>query len=192
MPDYSSIGRWTQDLDSDSFDKLIGIERSLTHSLPDPVYSIDEHTEVSEEEGTTDLAFGVRFRHQLQTAFRLEPVENGIRHEAESIIDEALKGTESITVLDSFRAGIIEDSPAGFAASILLCLGRRNDLGTAAWRADLIKASLKSDDVEVRDAAAQAAEFWSDRTIRSVLQEHAEPEGWLAEYINDIIGDLPE
>ena len=48
------------------------------------------------------------------------------------------------------------------------------------------------DDVEIRDAAVQAAESWGGREVVDVLMSHDEPEPWLRECIPEIIDDLRE
>ena len=48
------------------------------------------------------------------------------------------------------------------------------------------------DNVQVRDAAIQAAETWGDKEMLGVLQAHAESNTWLRSYIEDVISDLSE
>ena len=76
-------------------------------------------------------------------------------------------------------------------------LGYGNRLITAkCWSflsniADVIRArEAKMDDVEMRDAAVQAAESWGGREVVDVLMSHDEPEPWLRECIPEIIDDL--
>ena len=63
-----------------------------------------------------------------------------------------------------------------------LCAARHPGIGTAAWRAGLVHGALASDDMELRDAAIQAAEFWGDPGLREILADHSEPVSWLDEY----------
>ena len=63
-------------------------------------------------------------------------------------------------------------------------------LGTSSWRSELVRNALALDDVEIRDAAVQAAELWDDPHILPVLKSHYEPESWLRDYISDVIDDL--
>ena len=64
--------------------------------------------------------------------------------------------------------------------------------GTSLWRSELVRDALDLDDVEIRDAAVQAAELWGDRDMLPVLKSHSEPEPWLRDYICDVIDDLGE
>ena len=66
-------------------------------------------------------------------------------------------------------------------------------MGTRSWRVALVREGLSSDDLEIRDAAAQTADFWADSDTGSeiidILNAHSEPVGWLQDYIRDIIDD---
>ena len=113
-------------------------------------------------------------------------------HPAEEIIGEALRATEDKPVLDWFRTFSLDAEQPSFAASVLRCLGRQMSLGTGLWRTELVKAGLDMDDVEIRDAAVQAAESWGDRSLADVMKVHSEAEPWLREYIENVISDLGE
>ena len=47
-------------------------------------------------------------------------------------------------------------------------------------------------DVEIRDAALQAAEFWGGLDMRNLLKirVQTEPLSWLRDYMQDVIEDL--
>lgn len=51
---------------------------------------------------------------------------------------------------------------------------------------------MTMNDVEIRDAALQAAEFWGDAGIRDILTTwlRTEPLPWLQSYMQDVIEDL--
>ena len=63
-------------------------------------------------------------------------------------------------------------------------------MGTEEWRVGLVRAALGADDVEVRDAAAQAAESWGDFGMIAVLEAHAELLAWLKDYIDAVVDDM--
>ena len=105
-------------------------------------------------------------------AFEAEPLEDGIDHPAERIIDDALRSVHGRRVLAWFRALSVDVERPGLAASILRCLGRRRP-GTSAWRVEIVRSALAADDVEMRDAAVQAAESWGDPgNTRGALEPH--------------------
>ena len=125
--------------------------------------------------------------NELYRAFENEPFENGIAHPAEQIIERALMDSRT---LDWFVAYCTDEFEPGFAASVLRCLGRQTQAGNDSWRNDLVRAALASSDIEIRDAAVQAAESWGGEGIVDILKSHEEPETWIREYIEDVIEDL--
>ena len=133
-----------------------------------------------------------RLAVMLRIAFETEPFEDGMDHPADQIIENALLSTEDQRILDWFSAFSLDAKHPSFASSVLRCLGRQTHIGTAAWRAGLVRNALAMGDIEIRDAALQAAESWGGQEIVDVLMSHDEPEQWLRECIPEIIDDLRE
>ena len=131
-----------------------------------------------------------RLAAKLRMVFEDEAVEDGMRHPAEEIIDETLRSVRDQPVLDWLRSFCTDASQPSFAASVLRCLGRNRSVGGDTWRVSLVGEGLAIDNVEIRDAAVQAAESWGDPDLLEVLKSHSEPEPWLRQYISDIIEDL--
>ena len=131
-----------------------------------------------------------RFVFRLWSAFETDPVEDGMYHPGEEIIEKALGSKESPRVLEWLKDLSLDPRHPSFSSEVLRCLSRQIHPGTAAWRAELVRDALAMDDIEVRDAAIQAAESWGGVQIRSVLNSHRESESWLREYIGDVIDDL--
>ena len=134
----------------------------------------------------------VRLANKLHAAFETQPLEDGMHHQAEDIIGQALQSGKDQRILEWLRDFSLDTAQPVFAASVLRCLGRQEYLGTSSWRSELVRDALALDDVEIRDAAVQAAEFWGDSDILPVLKSHSEPESWLRDYISDVIDDLGE
>ena len=132
----------------------------------------------------------MRLANKLHAAFETEPIEDGMHHQAEDIIGQALQSKQDVRILEWLRAFSLDDTQASFAASILRCPGRQEYLGTSSWRSELVRDALVLADVEIRDAAVQAAELWGDSDILPVLKSHSEPELWLRDYICDVIDDF--
>jgi hypothetical protein len=88
-------------------------------------------------------------------------------------------------------SGAIADSgwPRSLAAGLLRLLGRQR-IFTVARRLRVIQLALSSPAIELRDAGVQAAESWRDPEAVGILRAHAEPCGWLADYIERVIRDL--
>ena len=128
----------------------------------------------------------------LYSAFEDEPFENGMDHPADQIIENALRSASDQRVLEQFGALCLDVERPSFASSILRCLGRQTDIGNAAWRAGIVRDALATDDIEIRDAAVHAAEFWGGSEIVDTLISHNEPVPWLREYFRKVVDDLAE
>ena len=127
-----------------------------------------------------------RLERALRGVFDADPLEDGVSHPAEQIVAEAVGTSGALDWLNGFV--LATDSPT-FGASTLRCLGRLNDVGTAVWRANLVRRALTNKDVQVRDAALQAAEAWDGADLRRILAAHlpSEPVGWLREAMQDVV-----
>ena len=133
------------------------------------------------------------FARRLLSSLEAEPLEDGVGHPAEGLIDAALcdVSTEIASrICETLGELTLDPEHPVFAADVLRCLGRQELPGTTSWRANLIQDALKSSHVEVRDGAAQAAEMWGDAGLGPVLRSHSEPVPWLRSYIEDVIADL--
>ena len=131
-----------------------------------------------------------RFFDRLHASFDAEPLEDGIDHPAEQVITAALESEDRDTALQWISNACLESESPAFAAATFLCAARYPGIGTAAWRAGLVHGALASDDMELRDAAIQAAEFWGDPGLREILADHSEPVSWLDEYRRGVMDDL--
>ena len=129
-------------------------------------------------------------RSSLHDSFEAEPLESGMDHPAEEIIFHAFRFGEGSSVFEWLREFCLDDTQPSFAASVIRCLGRQVDPGTEVWRACLVRDSLALDDIEIRDAAVQAAESWGDSGLVHLLESHFEPVSWLQDYILEVIDDL--
>ena len=131
-----------------------------------------------------------RLTARLQASFEENPVEDGIEHPAEEIIVSALSEARGSHILSWLREFCADASQPSFAASVLRCLGRCKRIGTVSWRVGLVRDGLAMNDVEIRDAAVQAAESWGDAEMVETLRAHDEVEPWLRQYALDVIEDL--
>ena len=123
-------------------------------------------------------------------AFEAEPLEDGMDHPAEQVITAALAAEKPDVVLRRIWSICLDSTRPAFAAGVLLCVAHLPGVGNAGWRARLVRGGLAADDVEVRDAAMQAAEHWGDPGLRRTLSTHSEPVGWLDEYRRGVMEDL--
>ena len=150
-----------------------------------PVHKLTDWQQVVVDEPERE-----RLASRLLASFEVDTVEDGMAHQAERIIAEALRSTKGQQVLDWFKGFSTDASRPSFAASTLRCLGRHGSVGSISWRVQLVRDALAMDSVEIRDAAIQAAESWGDSDLVEVLGAHSESETWLQRYISDVIDDL--
>ena len=127
---------------------------------------------------------------QLQACFEDEPLEDGMKHPGEQIINTALHSANPASAYAWLRDLSVGPRASVFAADVMRCIGRQPLPGTNSWRAGLIRDALKSSHVELRDAAAQAADMWGDAELGPVLRSHSERVPWLRSDIEDIIAGL--
>ena len=109
-------------------------------------------------------------------------VESGYDHPSEAYLANHLDVFGEEGLWDAVRR---HDEPAR-AATWLRILGRSDRL-SHRLRAELLVWGLRSSSVDVRDAAVQAAENWSDRRLVGVLRGHVEPVDWLQEYASGVV-----
>lgn len=131
-----------------------------------------------------------RLERTLYAAFDSEVLEDGMDHPANDILENALGPGAELPLLAWLSKVSLDAGRPSLAASMLRCLGRQTDPGTAVWRADLVRQALVVKNVQIRDAAVQAAEHWADSDLISVLEGHDESEQWLAQYIDMVVNDL--
>ena len=126
---------------------------------------------------------------KLRNSFDTEYLEDGVVHPAEQIIDDALTSANRQDVYRQLSEFIADVEYTQLAASVLRCLGRCK-LEPLAWRVEIVQTALASDDLELRDAAAQAAETWGDIEFCDVFKHHSEVVPWLRSYIDEVSRDL--
>lgn len=128
---------------------------------------------------------------ELRADFENEPLEDGMAHPAEETLARRLtreREDEWLPFLE--RICRDEDHPA-LAASTLKCLGRLDRRPwTPGGRAMLVRQALAAQDMQIRNAGAQAAEHWDgEPRILEELQQHSDPEEWMQEYVDGILRD---
>ena len=127
---------------------------------------------------------------ELELEFSAEPFEDGMDHEAEQTLSNALRDMEAEQILPWLGDLCTDINKPNLSASILRCLGRLHRPGTEAWRVQLIGNALANGKVEIRDAAVQAVEQWDDANLAGVLESHRENLPWLQDYIRGVVQDL--
>lgn len=156
------------------------------------LWSVSESSSGASQVTSTDRDANakVRIECSLYAAFEKEPLEDGMKHPAVGIIADALSSGDKKAILEWLKEFSLDVRQPAFAASVLRCLGRLSELDTVSWRVELVRSGLAVDNVQIRDAAVQAAEHWADIDLVSVLNDHDESERWLADYIGMVVGDI--
>lgn len=122
----------------------------------------------------------------LVAALEVERVEDGYRHPAEGLLLEfvdqhTLRCLAQQLFLTGLRASVVADA--------IHLLGRIPSADLATQK-EILRDGFQSPNLEIRDAAAQAAETWGHPGLVSVLRNHQEPVPWLARYIDQVARDL--
>lgn len=113
------------------------------------------------------------------------PVEDGRRHVGEDAMADAARLLGE--AVDAWLAALVREArSAAERAAIVRLAGRGGLPRQVAARRRLVAECLASGDVEVREAAVQAAELWGDPALAEVLDAHCEPIPWLADYVAQV------
>lgn len=126
---------------------------------------------------------------QLAMAIETNPVEDGYSHVGEKILEKTIRefGTMAANWLIELLSS--ERWNASCRAELLRLLCRLKPF-TEARRLQLIRTGLSATNLELRDAAVQAAETWEDTGAIGILRGHKESVAWLDDYIACVILDL--
>ena len=186
---WSDAFEQTQELsramaDATTFDKGWSDAFELAQKASQTVAGVITPPELSE------VSVFPSFTSQIIGALEAEPIEDGYTHPAESILHKAIEvhGTDAGRRLHTL---VFFESKPSLGASILRLLGRIRPL-TDKWRVETLKKALAYSDIEMRDAAIQAAELWEGDGVVEVLRGHLEPIPWLLDYMEGVISDLTE
>ena len=129
----------------------------------------------------------------LRSSFAARPLEPGMDHPADDIVLRAIWTLGEDQVLPWLAEACANADGRAFPVELLSTLRHLHQPRSPEWRANLIKQALASPDVEMRDAAVQAADNWQGAEVREVLQQHDEPTSFLKEHIQAILNqEFPE
>lgn len=133
-----------------------------------------------------------RLIEELLAASREEPLEDGMAHPAEAILDSILRLPPECGMPAKLHELATSDADPTVASSVLCCLARRDRPVATAWRVRLVRDALRCESVAIRDAAVQASELWADRELIAVLTAHRESVGWLQDYVQSVVDGLAD
>ncbi len=135
---------------------------------------------------------GQRLISELLTASREEPLEDGMAHPAEAILDDILRLPTECGMPAKLHELATSDADSTVASAVLCCLARRDRPGATSWRVRMVRDALRCESVAIRDAAVQACEMWADRELIAVLTAHHESTIWLQDYIRSVVEGLAD
>ncbi len=133
------------------------------------------------------------FRIEVVELLREEPIEDGVAHPAETIIEECLAkcGASCLrTMVRAFEEYV--DRRPSISASILRCIGRLDLDQAGDWGMRVARQGLSHQDIEVREAAVRALEGWGDRESLGLLGRHRDSVPWMNDYVQQVIADLTD
>jgi hypothetical protein len=126
---------------------------------------------------------------QLRAMLEADPIEDGYSHTAEATLKKVIRDFgyhAGDWLTDMLSTNCWNPS---LRAGLLRLLSRQKPL-TKEWRLRVVQIGLLSPNLELRDAAVQAAESWEDEGVDLLLHNHIESCTWLADYISRVIRDL--
>lgn len=130
-------------------------------------------------------AGAIRDFRRLLACLESEPVEDGVSHSAEPLLQSYLSDFSGMLPWQEALGG---EPSARILSDFLRLAGRVHP--DSQLKAKLLEQGLASENIEVRDAAVQAAELWADPGTVSALRQHQERVPWLADYIQRVILDI--
>jgi len=122
-----------------------------------------------------------------------EPIEDGVHHPAEALMERALRQGEwsAADAIQSLYNGNTDRRPI-LAAGLLRCLGRLRVALVEPWGPWLATGALQHHNVVIRTAGVRALEMWGgDDAVRSLRERYPkEIVQWLARYMQKVVEDL--
>jgi hypothetical protein len=132
------------------------------------------------------------FYLQLLSELDLEPVEDGMPHAIEKMLEYVLAKFPSNAVdaiLVSFRRMLDEERDSA-AAGLLQCIGRIKSKALEEKLTDLVSHGLSHPNPELREAAISVVEQVGNARLKRILREHSDPLPWLNRYATQVLADL--
>ena len=131
--------------------------------------------------------------HQVRTDLETEPLEDGMAHQAEDTLLRTIGRIGEPTVLDTVEESLADENNPVLAAALIICLsGLDQPVGTPEWRAHPVAQAPRSKNLQIRDAAVQAAEHWQDPGLLTVLRQHHDDFAYMNQYVRGVIQDLTQ
>jgi hypothetical protein len=138
--------------------------------------------------------FRNQFYFQVLSELELEPVEDGIPHPVERIMQDILTKSSQVGrdwVKGSFQQ-LVEEKKDSAAAGLLQCIGRIKCKALGGIISDLVVQGLAHSNAEVREAAISVVEQLEDKAFVSILSKHEDSVSWLGRYAKQVLSEISE
>ena len=134
----------------------------------------------------------MRFRGEFLATLIDEPIEDGITHPSEHVLEKALRIDPSECRKELSRILVEYQTRPSMTASIVRCIGRMEYDQVGQWGIRVAEDALGHKDIEVRDAAVRTLENWGGREAIGILRSHKDSVDWMNDYVSQVIIDLSE
>lgn len=136
--------------------------------------------------------FKEHFFFQMLSELELEPVEDGVSHAVERLMQDVLTKSAQLGlqwIKASFHR-LIEEEKDSAAAGLLQCIGRIKSQALDSINSELVTRAIGHENAEIREAAISVVEQSEDKNLLAILSEHNDPVPWLARYTKQVLSDL--
>jgi hypothetical protein len=134
------------------------------------------------------------FKSALLFELEREPVEDGVAHTAEVIIQTTLARfpQQAPGWIHNLFDEMLAQGKLSYTSGLLQCIGRVRSYAIKEVGKALVVGGLRQESIEIREAAISVIEQWSGEEMIAILRGHKDPTPWLAEYAEQVIQDLSE
>jgi hypothetical protein len=131
---------------------------------------------------------------QLLPELEVEPVEDGIPHAIEKILQHVVINfpeNAADSIFASFER-MVDEGRFAAAAGLLQCIGRINSDVLKENLADIVSRGLSDTNPELREAAISVVEQVADPSLKELLSKHTDSIAWLNRYAAQVLADLSD
>ncbi len=176
---------------SNAEDRLVGWPYDFENAIPSigTYHMILEAFLGGERRPVVKFEDSESFSIALSSFLASEPVEDGVSHPAEGLIQDLIEA-QPVCALHWIKEYLDLNVRPAIAAGAVQCLGRIPFKKVRVIAHDIIAWALSHSSTEVREAAISCIEQWEDPSLIGLLKKHDDHVPWLNDYSQMVIGDL--
>lgn len=136
--------------------------------------------------------FRDQFYFQLLYELELEPIEDGVSHPIERILQDLISKSSQVGrdwITASFQR-LIDEKKDSIAAGLLQCIGRIKSDALETIIEDLVSQGLAHSNAEVRESAISVMEQLEHQSFVSTLGNHQDSVPWLQRYARKVASEI--